>query len=206
MQAGPDGTLRPARVRRRFPHLGMVALFYAVSGPLVCAGVSWLLHAAFGNAYLRLATGSSPLPPAPSWNNVLFGAGPQEIAVASCLIGTYLWHLLWNTRLPKSDHDVGLLGTLPPLLLRSLFLGPLLAFAAMPIGIFGLYIRTAPADQPWVVRPFFAFLAILPLMFSSMLTLVVPVVVGCLGLLLGMVTAAGVAYLWRDFPEEPVLK
>jgi hypothetical protein len=207
MQVGADGVLRHSRVRRRFPQQGIVPLAYGLAGPLVCAGVSRLLLALFGPGYLPRRADGHVLPPAPSVDNVLFGAGPHEVALACALVGWWLWLLLWNTRLPESVMVGGPRATFGPLVGRALGLGLLLTyFVAMPIGIVGLYIRTAPADQPWFVRPFFGLLAVLPLSVSYIISSAFLLVLLLLGLLLGAATAAAVALLWPHYPEEPVLK
>jgi hypothetical protein len=184
-----------------------VVLAYAFLCPLACAGVSWVLARLLGSQYLHRMAADNPLPPAPSWSNVLFGAGPPEVAVACAVAGWYLWHVLWNVRLSPSDQAAGVRATFPALAGRGLLLGPVAALLiAMPIGILGLYLRMAPVNQPWFVRPFFAVLALIPMYFTSLLTGVVPLVVVLLGLLLGAGTALAVSFLWREFPEEPVHK
>jgi hypothetical protein len=75
---------------------------------------------------------------------------------------------------------------------------------ALPLGAFGLYLRTAPANQPWLIRPLFGLLAMPVLAGSALFTGVIPLVLLLLGLLMGLITAAGAAAVWRDFPEEPL--
>ena len=206
MRTGPDGVLRPTRVRRRFPYRGMVFLAYGVFGPLVCAGVAQLFRSTRMRGLLPERVSELPLPKSPSLENVLFGAGLPELVLACGLAGFWLWRILWNSRLPPGVRAGGPAAVLPSLLGQALILGPAFAFAAIPIGIFGLYIRTAPAAQPWAVRPFFALLAAPLGTISALTTGVIPLTLIGLGLLLGAVTALAVAFLWPHFPEEPVLR
>ena len=206
MQPGPDGVLRAARVRRRFPFEGVVFLVFGLLGPLVCAGASLLFQATGTARFLPQRFSDLPLPPAPSLENVLFGAGLHEIVLACGLAGWLLWRALWRQQVPEDRQKAGMLAVLPQLAGRGLWLGPLFALAMLPVGAFGLYIRTAPANQPWMVRPFFALLAVPFTTVSALLTGTVPLVVVLLGLFLGVGTAVAVAYLWQQFPEEPDLR
>ncbi|HEU4753503.1 MAG TPA: hypothetical protein VFU47_10390 [Armatimonadota bacterium] len=204
MRPGPDGVLRPTRTRRRFPYSGIIFLLYAIAGPLVGAGVTRLFQITGTARFLPQHLDEKAFPPAPSLNNVLFGAGVTETILASGLAGFWLWNILWKARVaPDQKAPTG--AAFRSLLPQALVLGPLMAFLALPIGVMGLYIRTAPANQPWAVRPFFALLAA-PFAMATTLYTVVPLVLIALGLLLGAVTALGVAFLWQQFPEEPLLK
>jgi len=203
---GPDGTLRPARTKRRFPFMGVVVLGYAIFGPLVCAGVSALFNVTGLAAYMPKLLSGKPLPPSPSMQNVLFGAGLHEMVVACAVVGWLTWRTLWGVRVPHAQQQLGPRGVVGPLLFSGLLLGPLFTLFALPIGVFGQYIRTAPTDQPWIVRPFFALIAALVAPFSAFFTLTIPLVLVLLGLLMGSLTAVAVAFLWREFPEEPVHK
>jgi len=197
--AGPEGTVDRPLMRRRFPFRGLIFLLYALGGPLLCAGVSLLLRNVAGGSLVPQRLAEIPLPPAPTVGNVIFGAGLHETAVACGLTGYWLWCRLWKTRpSPGSRSALG------DLLTTALALGPLMAFAALPLGVIGLYIRTAPASQPWAVRPFFGLLAAPVVTFSALFTGVVPLVVLGLGLLLGLLTSLLVLVLWREFPEERV--
>ncbi|HTE20250.1 MAG TPA: hypothetical protein VK689_17940, partial [Armatimonadota bacterium] len=177
-----------------------------VLGPLACAGVSLLFRASGATRFLPQRLSDLPLPPSPSMENLLFGAGLHETVLACALAGWWLWRSLWRLRVPEERQKGGMPAVLPPLLGRGLWLGPLYALAVLPVGAFGLYIRTAPANQPWLVRPFFALLAVPFTTVSALLTGTVPLVVVALGLLLGVATAVAVAYLWQQFPEEPNLR
>lgn len=202
----PDarGSLRVARVRKRFPYLGMVPLVYALAGSLVCAGVSWGIRSS-GLAHLfpqRFT--ETPLPPAPSLSNLLFGAGLPETALTCGLLGFILWRALWRTRIPAEEQSRGVWPIFQALLGRALGLGIVLGLLALPLGAFGLYLRTAPANQPWLVRPFFALLAMPVLSQSAYGNGMIPFVLLLLGALLGLATALGVAAVWREYPEEPL--
>lgn len=200
---GPDGAPRPARVRKRFPHLGLVPMIYAVGGTLVCALVSWGFRLGGMARILPSRVTDAGLPPAPNLDNVLFGAGFPETALACGLIGFWLWSSVWRTRVSPEQRDRGFRGIFGALLPPSLGFGVLLALAALPIGAFGLYIRTAPAAQPWAVRPLFALYATPILSFNALITGVIPLVIIALGLVLGLVTATAAAAIWRSYPEEP---
>lgn len=192
------------RWRRRFPYLGMVVAGYALLGTLTCAGVSGLGRAAGLPLLLPERVTGQPLPPAPSLDHVLFGAGAAETALACAVAGWLVWRALWNTRLPDDLQNAGFGAALGVLMRRAVVLGPLLALTAIPIGVFGLYLRTAPETQPLLVRPLFGLLAAPLITASALLTGTVPLVVAALGLLLGVVTALGVAWFWQHYPEEPV--
>ncbi|MGV3720067.1 MAG: hypothetical protein ACO1SX_04075 [Actinomycetota bacterium] len=200
---GPDGTPRPVRVRKRFPHLGLVPLVHAVCGTLVCALLSWGFRAMGMGRILPQRVSDARLPPAPTLDNVIFGAGFPETAVACGLIGFWLWTSVWKTRVSREQQAEGFRGVFRALLSSALGFGALLSFAALPIGAFGLYLRTAPAEQPWPVRPFFALYATPVLAVNALLTGVIPLVILALGLLSGLVTAVAPACIWRDYPEEP---
>jgi hypothetical protein len=205
MRAGPDGLARPTLVRRRSPFGGVVLLVYGALGPFACAVVSWLFRAAGGARYLPGSFSGRPMLPSPSLGNVLFGIGLWELVLVSGLVGWGLWSALWKTPLPAAYQGKGLRIVFPALLTRGLLLGPLFTFLALPLAVFAMYLRTAPSEQPWLVRPFFALLAVIPVTLSHLITGVIPLILAALGLLLGAVTAAGVAVLWQRFPEEPVL-
>jgi hypothetical protein len=200
---GPNGVPRPARIRKRFPQLGLVPMLHAVFGTLVCALTSWGLRALGMGRVLPQRVSDVRLPPAPTLDNVIFGAGLAETAIACGLIGFWLWTNVWKTRVPSERQDQGALAIFRTLLPTALVLGALLAIVALPIGAFGIYMRTAPAEQPWAVRPFFALYAIPVLSFNAMVTGVIPLVLVVLGLLSGLSTAAAAAAIWRDYAEEP---
>jgi hypothetical protein len=206
LRPGPDGTLRHTRTRRRFPYRGLVVLAYGLFGPLVCAAVPALMRAIGQADLLPRHLSDRAVPPAPSLNNVLFGAGAAETALACAVVGALLWRQLWGTRLSPALEERGLFGTLPPLLAQGLLLGPLMAFLAVPIAAFGLFLRAPEVNQPLFVRPFFALFAAAAGTLSAVSTGIIPLVVIVLGLLLGTVTAVGVAYFRQFFPEEPVLR
>lgn len=204
IRIGAGGELYHTHTRRRMPFGALVGFVYAVLGPLLAAGTTTLFQATGNSRLLPTVIGDAKLPPSPSLENVLFGAGVAEAALASMLMGYWLWLSLWKTRVSIQHSERGVRGVLPHLLQRGAGLGAVLAFGAGAIGIFGLYLRTAPADQPWLVRPLFGLLAILPTGASAALTGVIPLVLLALGSLCGMVSALAVALLWQQFPEEPV--
>jgi hypothetical protein len=206
LQPGPDGVLRPARRRRRFPFYGIVFFAYGLLGPLACAGVSLLFRATGSAQLLPQRLSDLPIPPSPSMDNLLFGAGFHETVLACGLVGWWLWRALWNVRVTEDQRQRGIAGVLPSLMGLGLVMGPVLAFAALPLGAIGLYLRTAPANQPWPVRLLFSIPAALIVTPSALLTGIIPLVLLLLGLLLGAATALAVAALWQHFPEEPVLK
>lgn len=203
-EPGTHGELRVARVRKRFPYLGMIPLVYAMAGSVVCAALSWAIRAS-GSAHLfpqRFT--ETPLPPAPSLSNLLFGAGLPETALTCGLLGFLLWRALWKTRVSPEQQSGGFGSIFLALSGRALGLGIVLGLVALPLGAFGLYLRTAPANQPWLVRPFFALLAMPVISQSAYGNGLIPFVLLLLGALLGLVTAAGAAAVWREFPEEPL--
>lgn len=204
IRMGAGEALYHTRTRRRMPFGALVGFVYALCGPLLAAGTAALFHATGNGRFLPGVIGNAKLPPSPSLENVLFGAGVAEVALASMLMGYWLWLALWNTRVSIQDSKRGVPAVLPNLLRRGAGLGAALSFGAGAIGIFGLYLRTAPVEQPWLVRPLFGLLAILPTGTSAMLTGVIPLVLLLLGALCGVATAAAVAVLWRHYPEEPV--
>lgn len=203
-EPGPHGGMRVARIRKRFPYLGMVPLVYALTGSMVCAAISWSLQASGSARYFPQRFTETPLPPAPSLSNVMFGAGLPETALTCGLLGLVLWRTLWKTRISPEEQAGGFWPILHALLGRALGTGLVLGLLALPLGAFGLYLRTAPANQPWAVRPFFALLATPVLSLSAFGTGMIPLVLLFLGLLLGLATAIGVAAIWREFPEEPL--
>jgi len=203
-EPGPRGGLRVARVRKRFPFLGMIPLVYALSGSMVCAATSWALKWGGGGRLLPQRLSGTPLPAAPSMGNVLFGAGLAETALACGLLGLWLWQLLWKTRISEEEQASGFWQIYRSLVGRALGLGALFGVLALPLGAFGFYLRTAPANQPWLLRPFFALLAMPVIWISALGNGVIPLVLLLLGLLMGLVTAVGAAAMWREYPEEPL--
>ncbi len=204
IRIGPGGALFHTRTRRRMPFGALVGFLYAIIGPILAAGTSALFHAMGLGRHLPTIIGNSKLPPSPTLENVLFGAGVAETALGSMLAGYWLWIMLWRTRLAIQQCERGVAGVLPHLLRRGASLGAVMAFASGAVGIFGLYLRTAPAAQPWFVRPFFGLLAIIPTGASATMTGVIPLVLLVLGSLCGAVSGAAVAFLWQHYPEEPI--
>jgi len=203
-EPGPHGELRVARVRKRFPYLGMIPLVYALSGCVVCACTSWALRASGAARFFPTRFVDTPLPAAPSMANLLLGAGLPETALACGLLGFMLWRSLWNVRIPAEVQSAGFWAIYRALLGRALGFGVLVGIVALPLGAFGLYLRTAPANQPWLLRPLFGLLATPVLWMSALGTGLIPLVLLLLGLLMGWVTAVGAAAVWREFPEEPL--
>ncbi len=195
--AGVDGTPRHTLVRRRFPFRGLVFLAHGLLGPLVCGAVPPLLRGMGLGRLLPQHANEKALPPSPGINNLLFCIG---------LAGFWLWSVLWKTRLSPERQARGVRGTFPALLGQALILGPLLAFVALPIGVMGWYIRDPQVHQPWFVKPFFAVMAAPVTMMNWLVTGIIPLMLILLGLLLGVSAALGVALMWQQFPEEPVLK
>ena len=95
----------------------------------------------------------------------------------------------------------------PPLARLGLILGPCCTLGiGLPAGCMGIFLRTGPANIPWVAKPFFGLIALLPMVFNRLFTGVIPVVLILLGMILGLLMAAGVALGWRYFPEEADLR
>lgn len=201
--AGPDGTPRAARTRRRFPYLAMIFLGSAVAGPLVCAGVALLFSSTALRVTMPQPYGGATLPPSPTLENVLFGAGAHEVAMASALAGWCLWTWLWKTKLPPSQAGHGFRAHLTALVRRGLLLGPVCTLCiGLPAGAMGFFLRAGPADIPWLMKPFFGLIAVLPIMMASLATVTIPLVLIVLGMLLGAGMGWGVALGWESFPEE----
>ena len=182
----------------------MVVLIYAILGPAVCAGLSLLFRASGLIRFLpRRDPTAPPLPPAPSLQNVLFGVGFVELALTSGLIGYWLWSMLWKECGDGTASTSEARGSnLGSLMARAAYLGPLLVLLALPLSGFGTYLRTAPADQPLLVRPFFAILGGIVIALNELLTGVIPVVIIPLGFLLGIGTALAVALVWPRVPDR----
>jgi hypothetical protein len=142
----PLGAEPPGRPRR-FPYAGAVFVAYGLVIPLAAAGAAALFKLA-GYGYLLVRTVSEPLPRAPSWSNLLFGAGAPELALAGGLVGLLLWRRLWQGDDPVLSADVA----------RGALLGAIYSLLLIPFGIFGLFLRTAPKGVPLLVQPFFALL------------------------------------------------
>jgi hypothetical protein len=136
----------PRTRSRRFPYAGMVFVAYGVAIPLFAALAALLFQrASYG--YLLVRTVSEPLPHAPSWSNLLFGAGAPELALAGGLAGLLLWRRLWQGDDPVWTADIA----------RGALLGAGYSLLLIPFGIFGLFLRTA-TGIPILVKPFFALL------------------------------------------------
>jgi hypothetical protein len=183
----------------------VVLLLYALAGPLVCAGVMRLFQVTGLSASLPKLLDNKAIPPGPSLNNVLFGAGAVEVFLASGLAGWWLWQCLWRARVAeeaKSPWPAAFRALLP----QALLLGPLMAFISLFFGAVGFDVRAAPGNIPMLARFAFALLAAPLRMVSALLTGIIPVVLVFLGLLMGAITALAVAVLWQEFPEEAAFK
>lgn len=203
LPAGPDGRAVAVRTRRRFPYLGLVFIGAAMLGPLLCGGVSLLFQMTALRALVPTRYTNLPLPPSPSVENILFGAGLHELVLASAVCGWWLWRSLWRLRLAPELQKAGVAGVIRPLLAQGLLVGPLCVLAAgLPIAAMGLFLRTGPAEIPWAVKPLFGLVALFPVAISALFTGTVPVVLVLLGMVAGAAAAVGVALGWQRFPEE----
>lgn len=176
--------------RRRFPYTALVFVAYALLTPLAAAGAALLFKAAGLGDLLVRTQAPQPLPRAPSWQNLLFGAGAPELALAGGLMGLLLWRQLWRGDDPVLGADV----------VRGMLLGALYGLLVIPVGIFGLYLRTAPAGVPLVVQPFFALLVSLA---GSVYAVILPWVWGAalaLGAVLGLISALAAVALKARLP------
>lgn len=201
---GPDGQLRPTRLQRRFPFRGLVLMAYGALTPLVGLAVT-LLFQATGNArFLPRHYGEQTVPPAPSLENVLFGAGLPELVLAGALTGYILWNHLWKLSAPPELQTTGWRGVLPLLLRSGVSIGLLLTPLATLVGAYGLCLRAMPREVPWFARAVFGLPGAILLALNSVLTGVVPVVMLLLGALAGAGTALAVSLMWPQFPEEPI--
>ncbi|MFN3652283.1 MAG: hypothetical protein ACK47B_22115 [Armatimonadota bacterium] len=196
---------RPTRKRRRFPYVGIVLVVNGLLGTLTLAGLSLLIRALGLTAYLPQRIDKQPSPPAPSLDNVIFNLGLPETILLCALIGGFVWRFVWNVRLPDDVQQQGPRATLGPLLQAGVTYGLIAGILALPLGSYAHFLRAAPADIPWAVRPFFGVLDTLVRVPSALMTNIPLVALG-LGLLLGLVTAPIVALLWPHFPEEPLWK
>ena len=201
---GPGGRPIAVKVRRRFPYLGLVFMGCAILGPLVAAGLSLLFHHTVLRRVVPTRYSDLPLPPSPSMENILFGAGLHELVLASAVTGLWVWSALWKMRLPPEQQKAGLKGVLKPLMTQGMVLGPLFALVGtLPIAAMGLFLRTGPGNIPWAVKPLFGLVAMLPVSISALFTGIVPLVLILVGIAHGALTAYAVALGWQRFPEEP---
>lgn len=176
--------------RRRFPYTSLVFVGYAALTPLLGAGAAQLFKAAGHGDLLVRTQAAKPLPRAPSWENILFGAGAPELALAGGLAGLLLWRILWRGDAGPPGAEVA----------RGMVLGGVFGLLVIPGGIFGLYLRTAPTGVPLLVQPFFALLVAVA---GSAYSLIVPWVWGtaaALGALLGAASGGLANVLKRRLP------
>lgn len=206
MRLGTDGVSRHTQVRRRFPYTAVVVLAYGIFGPLLCAAVTWAIRASGGAHLLPTYASGKALPPSPGLGNVLFGAGATELALAWAIVGYWIWRSLWRQRLRPDIEERGPAATIPEMIGAGLLLGVVGLFLIYLFGMYGLYVRAGPADQPVFVRPFFGILAAPVTAMSAILTGTVPIVLLALGLLTGLLSAAAVGLCRPHFPEEPILR
>lgn len=205
IRLGTDGVSRHTRVRRRFPYTAVVVLAYGVFGPLLCAAASWAIRASGGALLLPTYASGKALPPSPGLSNVLFGAGAMELALAWAIVGFWLWRALWRQRIRPEIEERGPAATVPATMGVALLLGVVGLFLIYLLGMYGLYVRAGPADQPVFVRPLFGILAAPVTAMSAMLTGTVPIVLILLGLLTGLLSAIATGVCRPHFPEEPML-
>jgi hypothetical protein len=190
MTIGPDFRHIPVTHKarpqaRRFPYTGLVFIVYGVAVPLAACGVASLYNAAGYGALLRKTQFSDSLPRAPSWSNVMFGAGAPELALAAGLAGLLLWRRLWQ----------GVEPIIPADLTRGALLGALYGLLTIPFGIFGLFLRTGPREIPILVRPLFALVVAV---LGSVYSIAVPWVWGTVllaGAIIGTISALAADYL-----------
>jgi hypothetical protein len=181
----PAGAQERTPPSRRFPYTSLVFVGYAVVMPLVAAGAAWVYNRLGAGDLLVRTQAGDRLPHAPSWQNLLFGAGAPELALAGGLVGLLLWRRVWA----GDEPDLG------PDLVRGALWGALLSLLLIPFGIFGLFLRTCPKEIPLMVRPFFALFVAGA---GSLYSLLLPWTWGtaCIvGALLGSISAAVACYL-----------
>jgi len=184
---------RLPRPRRRFPYFGLVPAAFGLLGPLLAVGVALCYRAIGAERLLRERWTDEPLPPAPSLENVLFGAGLPEVVLASALFGAALWAVLWRPVAPKWGVDQCL----------GAALGAVLALAGGLIGALGLYIRTGPAEIPIWQQPLFAVAALSVVTFNALLTLWAPLTLVGMGVVGGALTSVVVDWLK---PRMPIIE
>ena len=185
----------------------MIFMGSALAGPLACTGVAMLFNMPLLHAWTPQPMEPVTLPPSPSMNNVLFGAGVHEVALASALAGLCLWTWMWNLKLTPDQKGVGFAGAFAALSGRALVYGPTCTLGiGLPVGCMGTFLRTGPANIPWIAKPFFGLIALLPMVVSRIMTASIPVVLILLGMAMGLAMAAGVAAGWQRFPEEADLR
>ncbi len=193
--------MRHARVRRRFPFMGLVPLAYGVLVPPMCAGLSLLLKVVRAVPQQL----GAPRAAAPSLENVIFGFGFTELLVAWAFVGFLLWRCLWNIRMPVETQQLGVPGVLGGLLKSGAILGPFLALLFLPLATWGLATR-GMETVPLLARPFLAVLAAPVISISALANPAILVSTLVLGIVVGVLTAPAVAFLWQRYPEEPILK
>ncbi len=168
----------PPRDRGKpIPYTALVFVAYGVVTPLLAAAAALVYQQLGWGALLLKRQFERPLPAAPSWRNLLFGAGVPELALAGGVVGVLLWRRLWRGEDP----------TIAAGLLCGGLIGMLYGLLVIPFGLFGLYLRTGPSDVPALVQPFFALLValagsvyLLALPWIWLTALVLGAVLGCL--------------------------
>lgn len=178
-------------------------LGYAAAGPALAASISYLLgriHA------LPTPMAQAVLPPSPSLNNVLFGAGVPEVAVASVAAGFLLWRHLWKLDVPSHCVAKGPAAIWRSLLCTAIPLALLLTILVSAIGIFGMCVRAAPTSVPGWIRPFFAIPAVIAAMAAASIQPIVWLTLFLLAAVLALSTAGIAAVVWTRHPAEADLR
>lgn len=198
---GGDGIARLRNVRRRFRHAGMVPLATATMGCMV-AGVTQFSLNQLRPGWTLHPIGDTPLPPAPSYDNLLFGAGLPEIAAGCALMGWLFWRSLWSTPSVDEEGRVPLRSAVKEVVPRALCMGPVYLFGAAFVASVGLYIRTGPPDQTAPLRALSGLLGGPIVLLSALVHPIIPITLTLLGWLHGLTMGLSVAVLAAANPPE----
>lgn len=206
IQIGPDGHRYHTHARRRMPFAAQVFVAYAALGPLLALATALLLKQIDGGRLLPDVIAATKLPPCPSPQNVLFGAGWTEIVLGCGVAGWALWTKMWRTRFSLEDAAAGPRALVPRLVKQGIAWSLILTPITGLLATVSLYIRTAPPEQPWIVRPFFALLAAVPMGIGAFWTGIIPLVMLLLGVLVGAASGIVASLVFPHYPEEPITR
>lgn len=199
MDPAAPGAELSIRKRRPFPYLGVLLISFAVVAPILCSGLA-LLWKALGHMPKPIV--DAALPSSPTLNNILFGAGLPEVALAAVVCGYLLWTIVWRMPVSQSLSERGTWPLGLRLLTAALPAGVFCAGVGALIGTFGLCIRAAPVSVPVLIRPLFAIPAVAAAALNALFQPVVIVTILLLGVAAGSLVALVAALAWERFPME----
>lgn len=185
--------------RRRFRYLPLVFFGSAMLTPILAYLAAEVLRLL--GVEVRLSADNRPAPP-PGIENLFFGLGLPETALGGGIAGLWLWRRLWGTLHGVAGMGGPFTSGFRPLLPHAVAGGILAVMLALAVAQGGAYLRTAPEEQPWLVRPLFGLISVILVGFSALFTFTLPLAGLAAGVVVGVLYAVAALTAWRRLPFE----